>query len=616
MGQFLIVQGPDARAVREVWDRGVALFEAVHRLRPDGAADAVTTRVARFPRRLVPAPGLVREDTPKEWGVAAGAFVSSEGVASGATLRRIATALVDDGEPLAAVARGLDGYFVLAAGSERTGDMAVMTDRCGALHAYHARTSDCAVVSTSALVLAALTGASLDPTAARELLAAHSVFEERSLWLGVSKIPDATIVRFRDGRVVSRRRWWTPADHCHGRAPRAATPAELADALTASVETLLQSHPRACFDLTGGFDSRILVGAALRTGLPFATVVNGRQDDENVAAACRIAAKFGLDHRNQVPGRHFPFPEMRHFEDACALGDGEANVLDYAPTMLAHTNLAKSFDLAVNGSFGEVCRGYWWDVLGARLWSRGRFDARKVAVARFASEAWCERITRGTGAPSAADHFTGVVERATADLAGLPDVALVDAVYLRVRMQRWHGRIASLVSRLRPTAAPFAFRGPLELALSMTPATRWAGRVARRVVEHLDPQLAAMPLANGAPASPLRLSNLHRQGPYVAELTGRAVRAGRRALRVPAAAAAPKVWRAGDVWRLPEMSDVLRVPTMLTRDLYDQDAVRALVEGCRSDRAAPAATLGRILTIELAARAAEAARTAVPVAVR
>jgi len=630
MSQFLIVQGRDPRAVREVFERGLAVFEAVHGTVPRAIAgdDTVgddtgaegTTRVAVFARRLVPDAGLVRNDATGEWALAAGTCVRSDGDGAGGrrfsdedrALRSLGSALLDDGDSLAAAVRGLDGAFVVVAGSERTGDVALLTDRAGALHAYHASDDGCALVSSSALVLAAITEAAFDPVAVRELLAAHSVFESRSLWAGIEKLPAASVVRLRGGAIVSERRWWSLGDACWGRSQHAAKPAELADSVVASLDALLTAHPGAVLDLTGGFDSRILVAAALRTGLPFSTVVNGPESEANVVAASRIAAEFGLDHRNQVPGRDFPHPEFRHLEDACALGDGEANVFDYAPTMLAHTGTARSHGMAVNGSYGEVSRGYWWDVLGAHVWSRKRFDARRLALARFACDPWVDEVALGRFPGTVADHFTGVVERAVADLGGLPDVAKVDAVYLRLRMERWHGRIASLVAQLRPTAAPFAFRAPLEAALSMTPGARWGGRVARAVVERLEPALAALPMANGAPATPIRLTNVHRHGAHFAETAVRAGRVARRALHIPPTAAKPPaVWRAGDVWRLQELSDLLRPESMLTRDFFDEAALVRLVERTRADRAAPAATLGRVVTLELAARAVAAARAEV-----
>jgi hypothetical protein len=148
MGQFLIVQGRDPDVVRGLFARGLAAFSTLHGVKPESTAQAAGARVAKFARRLVPGTGLVRDEGIPEWGLSVGTWICSDGGTGGAVLRRVTTALVDDGAPLAAAARGLDGYFVIAAGSDRTGDVALLTDRTGALHTYHASMSGCILVST------------------------------------------------------------------------------------------------------------------------------------------------------------------------------------------------------------------------------------------------------------------------------------------------------------------------------------------------------------------------------------------------------------------------------------------------------------------------------------
>lgn len=616
MGQFLAVRGDDPGRAREVFDRALAAFAAIHDAKPDATAAAgAATHLAKFARKRVPGTMLVRDALTRDAGLVCGAFVfdnAGEGTADETAVRKLTTALLAGGSLLEGAQRGIDGYFVLAAASGRTGDLHVMTDRVGGLHAYRAIHDGCAIVSTSALVLAAVTGASFDPVAVREMLGSASVFEERSLFLGVEKLAAGTIFTFGAECAVSRRRWWTLADVLWDRAPEAASVERLAESIVAAQRLLLGAYRRPILDLTGGFDSRNLLGAALRTGMPFGTVVNGQETDDDVIAAARIAREFSLDHRNQRPGIDFPEPSFEDFTAACALGDGEANVFDYAPTALAQARTTDGYDLSVNGSFGELCRGYWWDLLGTHLWSRRRFDARRFAAGRFLGEAaWCEGITKSLDAPPLAEHFAGAVERSVEDLAGFPDVAKADAVYIRMRMQRWGGRIVSLTSRIRPSAAPFMFRGPLGAAVSMSPGTRLFGRAARHLVHRLNPRLAALPMDNGSPASPITPLNVWRYGPLAGHYAGKvAARLRRIAGMRPAEASASTTWRAGDVWRLPEMADLLRPESMLTRDLLDRAPLTAFLDRCRGERSSPSATLGRIVTLELAARAVASARTA------
>src|SRR5262249_22641298 len=94
------------------------------------------------------------------------------------------------------------------------------------------------------------------------------------------------------------------------------------------------------------------------------------------------------------------------------------------------------------------------------------------------------------------DHFAGVIRRANAGLEGYPNTALMDNVYLTLRMQRWQGRIASATMRLWPCVSPFMWRRPMEIALSAAPALRARNRMSLALIRHLDPTLAGLPYAS------------------------------------------------------------------------------------------------------------------------
>jgi hypothetical protein len=67
--------------------------------------------------------------------------------------------------------------------------------------------------------------------------------------------------------------------------PASVTAPALARALTDAVERTLEPFARPVIDLTGGFDSRGIVAAAIACGRPFQCVVNGRDDDPDVVSA-------------------------------------------------------------------------------------------------------------------------------------------------------------------------------------------------------------------------------------------------------------------------------------------------------------------------------------------
>jgi hypothetical protein len=607
MGQILVVSGGEPVAVAGLYDRAVALFRNLHGVWPSQEHRQDGMRVARFSRRHGNEAWIGRDAGAGTWETAAGAWFHRDG----AGVPVPAEALLAGGAAFERAAGGIDGYFVLAAGRPFTGELAVMTDRGGALHVYRTTIAGVTVISTSALALAALQDAELDPVAARELLGAGSVFEERSLFRGVEKLEAGTVYRFRRDELVSRTRWFTVDELFYDRAARRGDVPRLAAALQEALAAVLAAFPRPLFDLTGGYDTRNVLGTALRMGLRPATLVVGPSGHADVVAANRVARELGLDHRHYIPGRDYPLPSFADLERAVELLDGEYSVLDYAPVAALQDHTAQEHDVNVNGSYGELCRGYWWDPLLPRLSARSGFDSRTFARRRFAADSWADRMTRGRFEDTLEDHFEGVVARTNRHLLGLPRTAYADNVYFSLRMQRWGGRIASATLRIRPCASPFFFLAAMEAALSAPPARRFGGRMAQNLVEHLSPRLAALPMAGGYPALPVRLGTLHRFAPLGLELLDRAWgrllrRTGRR---LAMQAGMPKPVPDWDVRNLAEIQDLLRPESLLTRDLYDETALRLLSEAARAaPRPAPRLNLGPILTLELAARRLRAAR--------
>lgn len=605
---FLLVTGEEAGAVAAPFARGLALFEALHGVRPAVRREAGGLAAAAFTLAVRPT-GTLAELPGGAWLAEVGVSFEETPVEPAAFAR----ALLAGGEAAARAAAGLDGYFARAAADPAEGTLAVMTDRCGALHLYRASLGPVTLIATSALVLAALTEAGFDPVGVRDLLATGTVYGDRSLFAGVTKLPPASLLRFRRGAPDGEARWFEVEALFHGGPAAPGTVEELAAGMQESLRRILATCERPVFDLTGGYDTRNVLATALSLGVTPTTTVVGMPDSRDVIAANRIASTFGLTHHHYVPGRDLPEPSFADLERAVQLSDGEISALEYASVALVQSRTAEGFDLNVNGTFGELCRGYWWDALLPWVGRRGGFDARDFAAKRFAVDGWADAMTRGHHADTLLDRFTREVEQATARLAGYPNTAGADACYYTIRMQRWGGRIASSTLRIRPFASPFFFLRTMRPALSAPLLARFGGRMAARLVERLKPELAALPMADGYPALPLRLSTLPRFAPLGVDLATRAARKVVNRLLRRAADHVPGAVAAGfDLRRLPEIPELLAPASMRTRDLYDAAALDGFLEGVRAGRPVAKGPLGRVVTLELVARRLAALRTLSP----
>jgi hypothetical protein len=600
MGQLLIVNSSTVGQAAGVFDRALSLFESRCGLKPSDQLWSGSTGIAKFPRRHAPGTGIVQDHAQKSWicGTGTWFYNGSNGLAS---LRVLQGVLAGSNSAADSIPATIDGAFALAFGREGTEGFDLITDRLGSLHVYMAQIEGCVVVSTSSLVLAALARPAWDRESCTEFLATGTVFESRSLFEGIEKLWPATVFHFQNGRLRSHSKYWDLAATMYDRTSRRGDVPHLAAALKQAVQSVVRSFRRPVFDLTGGFDSRLLLGATLRAGASVDTVVNGKQGDADVTAANRIAQEFALRHRHQEPAPDCTEQWWKNAKASLALCDGEYDVLEYARILEIHRALAGQFDASVNGSGGEVCKGYWWELLFPFTGCKGHFDARHLAARRFVPQGGVPALLATDNPANLTEHFAEIICRANRGFEGLPNTAKVDNVYLTLRMQRWQGRVASATSRLWPCVSPFLFRQPLEIALSAPPATRVRHRMTRRLIEYLNPKLAGFPLAQGYPALPLRFGTLHRFAPLASEV-GRKI-----AKRLPGRAAGPSV--ANPLKELSEEAEVremLEARSMASRDLYKERELGEFLRLARGDHFSDAPLFGRILTLELLARAVRA----------
>jgi hypothetical protein len=602
MGRFLVVAGGAPDSVRAVFDRGVVAFASITGARPHDVFEGPGVRVAAFPRAKGATPPI-RRLRDGGFFVGAGAWWLDlrRADADPAAAERAAAATREGADPVEGL-RPFDGSFAFATGGGGAAFAAVV-DRVGSAHVYEAEVDGCRVVSGSALVLAAIAGASLDDDAVFEAIANGSVYGRRSLYRGVSKIPAATLVRYgAAGR--SETTWFDLGSVGFHRARDSGGDEALAAALVDAVGATTRDPSGACvLDLTGGYDSRAILAAALKAGGSFRTVVNGPADDPDVVAAERIAATFGLRHATQRPGVEIPSRTFASVRAAVAATDGEFDALDYATVAAIHRRTAPHGELSVNGSSGELCRGYWWKET-SDLRSPNGYDVRAAALARFTydgtGEALLSKAARARA--SARERFEATIRATLADarLKDAPAAMQADAIYLLMRMQRWGGRIASATETVRPTATPFQFLSPLRAALATDPNLRRGGEMAPRVIERLNPKLAALPLAEGYPALPFRLGTAAKFWPKLPTLATKAARRLRRRFFGGFESDGPSVVQ--DVWSWPEAKAVLGDGAMETAGFFDPEALAAFLAASRRRGFAAGRTFGRVLTLELAAR--------------
>jgi asparagine synthase (glutamine-hydrolysing) len=596
MSNFLVVL-----PARHDQHRGEAIFhsglEVIQEVIRRPAAKTIThdwSFAATFPRRNGSGGRLVCDEATGSWLLTTGTWFHEGGYASGAEEALLHRFLEVGAERLG---RELEGFFVVVVGDGRTREVVALTDVVGSCHCFVRTWDDVVTLSSSSFVLAALEEPTLDPVACQEFLGTGVIYEQRTLYREVRKLSPASVHRFSNGASGEVRRYWRITDVEPESLDGAAAVYELGETVQRAARKVAQAFPRLVCDLTGGYDSRVLTALFQSAGARFSTVVAGPGASPDVRVARTLAQVAGFPHLHIPPLDRLTF---RHLEDAFALTDGEFDLTEYARILDIHRRLAQTFDISLNGSFGEVARGYWWELLAPHVGARRPLDKPKIAKRRYAAQPYDLTIFPAQSRLDLVSHFAEVIERTNDGLTGLPNTIQMNHAYLMMRMQRWQGRIGSSTDRLWPCLPPFLFRSVLEVMLRTSARLSRRSLLVRRLLAEYRPELAAVPLEHGHPALPFTWRTAHRFWPLAVRYGGKVMRKllAKTGHQAAPGTATPRLQLAQD----DEVRELLHPPTMRLNTLADPVGLanflhRSGEPGFRYD-----AQWARVLTLEITLR--------------
>jgi hypothetical protein len=466
VGNFLVIVAPEqaeADAV-ELFQAGLRRGRQLKGQTPDSTVETGWVRSAVFSRQNGSGSPIVADEVTGSWLLAVGTWFHRHGLASGDEPGLLAWAIHAGADRLA---EELEGFFVIVFGDGRTREVFVITDIIGSRHCFIRHVNQCAVLSTSSLLLAGLGPVDLDRTGCEEFLRTGSIYEGRTVFDGIQKLPPASVLRLSGNAVAEEKNYWRVADLDPEKFDGKQAVKQLTHQLLTAAARIGKLFARPVCDLTGGYDSRAVVAAFLGAGARFETTVAGAADSADVLIAEGLSNLTGKLHW------HFenePVTAFDQLQQALRLTDGGCDLVDYARIQALHNQLSQNFDASINGSFGELARGYWWELLWPRIGKREKLDAQKIALRRYAAEPESSQLfppETSFNLPgfNLTAHLGGVIERANAELNDRPNSLQMDNAYLRLRMQHWQGRIASSTDQIWPCLSPFMLRSVLDVML-------------------------------------------------------------------------------------------------------------------------------------------------------
>lgn len=373
----------------------------------------------------------------------------------------------------------------------------VVTDTLGFRHIYEFQGYGFAAISTSARALSFIAGRGTD----REAIGVQSLLGwqvgQRTMFDAVKKSPPGSVMTLTRGRISVQR---FGQDFPPPRPNSREAVLDAAKLLRNYMNAYLDDHPEGCLQLTGGQDSRILLGAipkARRAGLRVMTLGDHASDD--VAIAADLASSYGMDHQVVSMGGLEGLSDAQAY-DLCVASsrslDCMGDPLALAALLMAEAKIDQGPRLS--GLGGEVARGFYYFGPAVRI----PVSRRAVTVLT----GW--RMFANESVPGAAlePEFANWARVFTVDeifrlmtATGLDWLAATDEFYLGQRMQRWAGVTDTAVCLDRAMTNPMLDNRFLDIARGLPPSSKRNSRFLSRLQVELDEELAQVPLDGRPP---------------------------------------------------------------------------------------------------------------------
>lgn len=264
-----------------------------------------------------------------------------------------------DWSEMAAALSGLEGSFSGLLRTRHPEAITIFVDRRASQPLFYVETDELLAFAPEVKALLALPGIKreLNWAGIASFLASGFLLSGDSLFSGIVRQPGGSFLTLSDGDVHSARYWqFHPDEHSTGKS-EIECKEELGENIDRSVARGLQERDRSMIFLSGGADSRAILGAALKhvngDGSQLHTITWGfNPDKENadIVVARRIAARFALNHNEVETGLHNS-DYGTIFRRANYLLDGMAQNSAYHPDKL------KIMESLHSDGFHHVLRG-------------------------------------------------------------------------------------------------------------------------------------------------------------------------------------------------------------------------------------------------------------------
>ncbi|MDY0111170.1 MAG: asparagine synthase-related protein [Candidatus Krumholzibacteria bacterium] len=505
----------------------------------------------------------------------------------------------------------LEGPFALILYDDRDGGLYGVTERHSltALYRHDGPNGVCFSSMLGPLARSGLFEARVDAAAIATQLGHSHLFYRQTLLRDVELQDAAVIATSRPGEMTCKieRYWHYGWDGPRDNAPFARKIDDVCDTLLEATDRIVELPGRLGASLSGGLDSRLMVGLAHRQGAEFTPWTFGTPGASDLQVAAEVCRTLGLGHDVFQPSAdHIP----EYAADYATILNGCGPLRNAFALDRCHAYRGR-VDLMLNGYRGGVVLGKAIVDLGHRhrlRWWRGRLKLEPPVISPNLEDARDDALM---GA-----YYVALSHQATPAIAGwlvepeLPLATMLQEAFKgpltatppEYRIEQWTeeyggGRHMTLVSIFADRhffndASVFYDYDVRDRCFALRPVDRRGNKAYAAVLTRLLPNLATLTYANtGLPANytGLRLlaHRLWRQS------------TGRRTARSGG-------FNATDWLRAPRMAefcrDLMHDRSFLARPWWRGEAIAADFDDCMRGDPRLIAELWNAVTIELFAR--------------
>ena len=505
----------------------------------------------------------------------------------------------------------LEGTFGLMAWDGEAQVGRLLVDQTATMNLYAIEADGGLYVTTLPIPLAKALGLGLEPEGVQQFIVRGYITAPLSLFGGLRRLSWGEHAVFAAGSLKVSRYWSPITTESDISFRQAAT--DLASIASDRVRRYAALAGPQVFDLTSGYDSRLVVAAAKFADVPLALTVNADRDSLEYQMPRRISERLGVPLHHYVQREMWTQPITRDMRrELVCRTSGEMSFTSGYHQLLTRPELGRTYGMHVHGASvgSDHARYYAWAQEFTDIGKRQRPNLDRLLRYRFLQAGPPpEGVFATDFYPRFRDQLVARIEDIFDACEGNRNTDTLDVVHTWKNTAFISAYTSSLYGLL-PTAPPINSAAFINKAVSLPVRYKVTANLVRTVIELLSPELAAEETHYGNTAEAVRLSTAPLEAKQLAKRAGhlvskldRVYAGGRLSRHVNLIGSPPSMTRPLQVpFDTPELRSTLDPATMATRAMYQPGFLQELVGGTPEQWQARQGLLLKVLNLELVCR--------------